>query len=396
MELSQRAKRLAPSATLAVTAKAKELKAQGKPVIAFGAGEPDFDSPNSAVEAAYAAIKAGHTHYTVSNGIPELRKAVCEYYERQIGLKYDPAEVVIDSGAKPLLYEVLACLINPGDEVIVPTPAWVSYVEQIHLCDGVTVEFDTTKTDYIPDPKQLEKVITPKTKCIMLNTPNNPTGAVYDVATLKAIAALAVKHKIAILYDEIYERMVYGDAKHENIVSLYPEARDFTILINGVSKAFAMTGWRIGYALGPKEFMKVLNDLKGHINTNATSIAQYAATGALQGAEADVQIMVKAFASRRELITKLLQAMPHITVFEPKGAFYAWFNVEKTFGKSWEGKKITSDSDFCALLLEAKYIGAVPGSAFMGPGNVRLSYACSEEDITQGMKRLHEFLDELK
>jgi aspartate aminotransferase len=303
--------------------------------------------------------------------------------------------VVVDSGAKPLLYEVLACLVNPGDEVIVFTPAWVSYIEQINLCDGVAVELDTTSTGYVPDPKQLEKAITAKTKCIMLNTPNNPTGVVYDAATLKAIAALALKHKIAILYDEIYERMVYEGVKHENIVSLCPEARGLTILVNGVSKAFAMTGWRIGYALGPKEFMNSLNDLKGHINTNATSISQYAAVGALLGGEADVHTMVEAFASRRKLIVKLLKAMPHITLFEPKGAFYAWFNVEKTIGKSWQGKKITSDSDFCSLLLEAKYVAAVPGSAFMGPGHVRLSYASSEEDITEGMKRLHEFLNEL-
>ena len=396
MELSQRAKRLAPSATLVVSAKSKELKAQGKPVISFGAGEPDFNSPQSAAEAAFEAIRTGQTHYTMSSGIPELRKSVCEYYERQLGLKYDPAEVVIDSGAKPLLYEVLACLINPDDEVIIFTPAWVSYVEQVRLCDGVAVELNTRKTNYIPDLKQLEGAITPRTKCIMLNTPNNPTGVVYDAATLKSIADLAVKRKIAILYDEIYERMVYDGVKHENIVSLCPEARDLTILINGVSKAFAMTGWRIGYALGPKEFMKTLNDLKGHINTNATSISQYAAIGALQSAEADVQAMVKTFALRRELIVKLLQAMPHIETFEPKGAFYAWFNVEKTFGKSWQGKKITSDDDFCSLLLEAKYVAGVSGSAFMTPGHVRLSYASSEEDITEGMRRLHAFLSELK
>ncbi len=396
MELSQRAKRLAPSATLVVTAKSKELKAQGKPVISFGAGEPDFNSPKSAADAAFEAIRTGQTHYTASNGIPELRKAVCGYYERQFGLKYDPAEVVVDCGAKPLLYEALACLIDPGDEVIVFTPAWVSYVEQIRLCDGVAVELDTTKTNYIPDPKQLEKAITPKTKCIMINTPNNPTGAVYDAATLKAIAALALKHKIVILYDEIYERMVYDGAKHENIVSLCPEVRDLTILINGVSKAFAMTGWRIGYALGPKEFIKTLNDLKGHINTNATSISQYAAVGALHGAEADVVTMVKAFASRRKLIVKLLQAMPHISLIEPKGAFYAWFNVEKTFGKSWQGKKILTDDDFCSILLEAKYVAGVSGSAFMAPGHVRLSYASSEEEITEGMHRLHEFLNELQ
>ena len=396
MELSERAKRLEPSATLVVTAKSKELKAQGKPVISFGAGEPDFDSPKCAAEGAFAAIRAGHTHYTASNGIPELRKAVCDYYERQFGLSYDPAQVVVDCGAKPLLYDALACLVNPGDEVIVFTPAWVSYVEQIRLFDGVAVEIDTSKTNYIPDPAQLEKAITPKTKCIMINTPNNPTGAVYDAATLTAIAKLAVKHKIAILYDEIYERMVYDGAKHENIVVLCPEVRDLTILINGVSKAFAMTGWRIGYGLGPKDFMKTLNDLKGHINTNATSISQYAAVEALKGGEPDVKKMVEAFSARRKLIVKLLKAMPYIKLSEPDGAFYAWFNLGDAIGKSWQGKKIDSDTAFCETLLEAKFVAGVPGSAFMAPGNVRLSYASSEEDITEGMRRLHEFLDELK
>lgn len=396
MELSKRAKRLEPSATLVVTAKSKALKREGKPVISFGAGEPDFDSPKCAAEGAFEAIRTGQTHYTASNGIPELREAVCAYYERQFGLKYDPAQVVVGSGAKPLLYAVLACLINPGDEVIVFTPAWVSYIEQIRLFDGVEVLVDTSKTNYIPDLAQLEKAITPKTKCIMINTPNNPTGAVYDAATLKGIAQIALKHNIAILYDEIYERMVYDGVKHENIVSLCPEVRELTILINGVSKAFAMTGWRIGYALGNKDFMKSLNDLQGHINTNATSISQYAATEALKGAEPDVQRMVEAFSARRQLIVKLLKAMPYIKLSEPKGAFYAWFNVDATIGKSWQGKKITSDNDFCELLLEAKYVAGVPGSAFMAPGNVRLSYASSEQEITEGMRRLHEFLDELK
>ena len=395
MELSKRAKRLEPSATLVVTAKSKALKWEGKPVISFGAGEPDFNSPQSAADGAIAAIHAGHTHYTSSNGIPELREAVCAYYEKQFGLKYDPLEVVVDCGAKPLLYEVLACLVNPGDEVIVFTPAWVSYVEQIRLFDGVPVLIDTAGTDFIPDLKALENAITPKTRCIMINTPNNPTGAVYDAQILKGIANLALKHKIAILYDEIYERMVYEGAKHYNIVELCPEVRDLTILINGVSKAFAMTGWRIGYALGEKDFMKTLNDLKGHINTNATSISQYAAVEALKHAEPDVRKMVEAFAKRRKLILGLLKEMPHISLIEPKGAFYAWFNVDGTIGKSWQGKKISSDVDFCELLLEGKYVAGVPGTAFMSPGHVRLSYANSEEEITEGMKRLHEFLKEL-
>ncbi|MCL1941855.1 MAG: pyridoxal phosphate-dependent aminotransferase [Synergistaceae bacterium] len=396
MKLSQRAARMEASATLAMTAKAKALKREGKPVISFSAGEPDFDSPVCAQEAAFEAIKTGQTHYTPSAGIPELREAVAGYYSEHFGLKYEPAEVVVGCGAKPLLYVTLGCLIDPGDEVIIPVPAWVSYVEQLKLFDGVEVLIDTAKTGYVPDIKQIEAAITPKTKAIMLNTPNNPTGAVYSESVLKGIAELALKHKFVVLYDEIYERMVYGNSKHYNIVKICPEIKDQTIIFNGVSKAYAMTGWRIGYALGDKKFLATVNDFQGHITTNATSVSQWAAVSALKGAEPDIHVMVQAFEKRRELIVKLLSEMPLIKLSMPEGAFYAWFDITETFGKKWNGHEITDDTKFCELLLEHKFVAGVMGSAFMTPGYVRLSYASSEDDIREGMKRIKEFLTEIE
>ena len=395
MKLSQRAASMEASATLAMTAKAKALKREGKPIISFSVGEPDFDSPLCAQEAAFEAIKTGQTHYTPTPGIPELREAIAAYYSEHFGLKYEPAQIVVGCGSKPLLYYSLGCLIDPGDEVIIPVPAWVSYVEQVKLYDGKEVLIDTTKTGYVPDIKQIEAAITPKTKAIMLNSPTNPKGAVYSEKTLLSIAELALKYKFVIFYDEIYERMVYGNAKHHNIVKLCPDVKDQTILFNGVSKAYAMTGWRIGYALGEKKLMSYVSDLQGHVTSNPTSISQWATIAALKNAEPDIVKMVKAFDKRRELIVKILSEMPQIKLTMPEGAFYAWFDISELIGKKWKGHEITDDTKFCDLLLEQKFVAAVMGSAFMTPGFVRLSYASSEEDIIEGTKRLKEFLSEI-
>ena len=395
MQLSKRAANMEASATLAMTAKAKALKREGKPIISFSAGEPDFNSPLCAQEAAFEAIKTGQTHYTATSGIPELREAIAGYYADHFGLKYDAAQIVVGCGAKPLLYCALGSLIDPGDEVIIPVPAWVSYVEQVKLFDGKEVLIDTSKTGYVPDIKQIEAAITPKTKAIMINTPNNPTGAVYSEDTLKALAELALKYKFVVFYDEIYERMVYGNAKHHNIINICPDIKDQTIVFNGVSKAYAMTGWRIGYALGEKKFMSIVSDFQGHITSNASSVSQWASVSAIKGAESDIVVMVQAFEKRRELIVKLLSEMPHIKLSMPQGAFYAWFDISQTIGKKWNGHEITDDTKFCELLLEHKYVAGVMGSAFMTPGFVRLSYASSDEDIIEGTKRIKEFLTEI-
>ncbi len=396
MHISARAQKMEPSATLAVTAKAKSLKREGKPVISFGAGEPDFDSPPSAIRYAEEAMKKGQTHYTPGTGIPELREEVCRYYKEHFGLEYAPGNVVVGSGAKPLIYEALGCLLDPGDEVLVFTPAWVSYVEQIRLFDGVPVLVDTSETDFVPRIADVRKAVTPRTRAMIINTPNNPTGAVYDEECLGDLGRLAVEKNIVIIYDEIYERLIYGDAVHHQILNLVPEAKDLTLIVNGVSKAFAMTGWRIGYALGPSSLMGYLGDMQGHITSNASSVAQWASVGALREAEADVVTMQKAFSGRRDLAVKLLREMPFISFTEPTGAFYVWFSIEDALGRSWKGQRLESDTDFCKVLLEAKYLAVVPGSAFMSPGNVRISYASSEEEIREGLGRLKEFLEELE
>ncbi|NLM71836.1 MAG: pyridoxal phosphate-dependent aminotransferase [Synergistaceae bacterium] len=396
MRISARARKMQPSATLAVSAKAKALKREGRPVISFGAGEPDFDSPHAAIRSAEEAMMKGHTHYTPSSGIPELKEAVCDYYKERFGLAYKPSDVVVGAGAKPLLYEALGCLVDPGDEVLVFTPAWVSYVEQIRFFDAVPVLVDTSDTGFVPSMEKVLQAVTPRTRAMIVNTPNNPTGAVYDEESLRSLGKLAVERDIVILFDEIYERLVYGDSVHHHILGLVPEARENTIIINGVSKAFAMTGWRIGYSLGPSEIMGYLSDLQGHITSNACSVAQWASVGALKDAEEDVKAMHASFGKRRDLIVCLMKEIPGIAFTEPKGAFYVWFNIEKLLGKSWKGQELTDDATFCKVLLESKYVALVPGSAFMADGNIRVSYANSEDEIREGMARLKEFLKELE
>jgi aspartate aminotransferase len=397
MKFSTRAKNMEASATLAISGKAKAMKREGKPVISFGAGEPDFTSPKAALDAAKDAIDRGETHYTPATGIPELKEEVAKYYERRFGLKYKfNKEVIIGSGAKPLIYETLGCLVDPGDEVLVFAPAWVSYVEQIKLCDGKPVIIDTTKSGFLPDPSAIEASITPNTKGMLINTPSNPVGVVYPEDGLSKIADIAIKHDLWIIYDEIYERLVYDGQEHINIVSLRPELRDRTILINGASKAFAMTGWRIGYALGPEEAMGKIGDFQGHLTSNPSSIAQWAAVGALRGADEDVKRMHGAFDERRRKMISLLKEIPGISFVEPKGAFYVFVDIRNCLDKTYEGKIIDSDIKFCELALENKYIAIVPGSAFLTSGFVRFSYANSMEEIEEGIKRFKEMVEALK
>ena len=385
-----------PSATLEVSAKAKALAREGKPIISFGSGEPDFTSPPSAMTSAKEAIDRGETHYTPATGIPELKEAVADYYARRFGLKYSPQQVLIGAGAKPLIYEALGCLVDPGDEVLVFAPAWVSYVEQIKLCDGKEVVVDTSRSGFLPDLKEIRAAISDRTVGMMINTPNNPTGAVYSADLLKGIAKIALDNGLWIIYDEIYERLTYDGISHSNIVQVAPETLDRTIIINGVSKAYAMTGWRIGYALGPKDVITKMGEFQGHLTSNPTSIAQWAALGAIKGAEEDVKKMVSAFASRRKRMLEMLNSMPHIKVTEPKGAFYVFVDIKGCLGKRKDGKEISDDVAFCQILLGDEYLALVPGSAFLAPGYVRLSYANSMEEIEEGMKRLDRFLNSIR
>ncbi|MCE5202119.1 MAG: pyridoxal phosphate-dependent aminotransferase [Synergistaceae bacterium] len=387
MKLSKRILEVQPSATVSISGKAKTMKAEGKPVISFSAGEPDFNSPVSASKAAIDAINRGESHYTINSGILELRQEVCNYYKRRFDLDYTPAEVLIAPGAKPLIYEALQVLVDPGDEVILFAPAWVSYVEQIHLAGGKEALADTISTNLIPTKETLDKAITPKTVGMILNSPSNPTGAIYDEDTIKMIADTAREKGLWIIFDEIYERFAYAPAKHVNILNVAPDLRDRTIIINGVSKAYAMTGWRIGYSLAPQQITSKMNTLQTHLTSNASSIAQWAALGALKYADPDVEKMRDAFAERRRVIIDLIRDMPYVKVKEPEGAFYAFVDIRDC--------PIPDDIKFCEKLLEEKFIAAVPGAAFFAPGFVRFSYACSMDDIKEGMGRLKDFLEKL-
>jgi len=396
MKLSRRATAMEPSATLEVVGMAKAMKQEGKPVISFGAGEPDFDSPPSALSYASDAMKKGYTHYTPATGIPQLKEEIKSYYSNHFNLDYDLNQIIVGAGAKPLLYEVLGCVVDPEDEVMIFTPAWVSYVEQIKLFDGKPVCIDTSDTGFIPTRDHMERHLSSKTRAIIVNTPNNPTGAVYDKASLNDIADFAKENDLLIIMDEIYERLVYDDNRHFNLVVERPDVKDRTLIINGVSKAYAMTGWRIGYALGTVDLIAKMGSFQGHLTSNPCSIAQWAAVGAMREAEDDIERMRKAFSARKDLIIELLDKMPHISFVKPGGAFYVWLNVEKTFGMQYKGQKITDDSDFCKTLLEKEYVAAVPGKAFLCPGNIRISYSNSEEEITEGMERLSRFLTALE
>lgn len=388
MKLSKLASNLQPSATLSVSTKAKNLKKQGKNVISFGTGEPDFDSPKAVREGAIAAIDRGESHYTPAAGIPELREAVASYYKKRFGLSFSPSQVIVGAGAKPLVYEALACVMDPGDEILLPVPAWVSYVEQARMVGGKAVPVETQDTTFIPKVSRFEELLTEKTAALLINSPCNPTGAVYDAGTLGAIAHFAIQHDLWILFDEIYERLVYGDAIHRNLLQVVPEAAERTILINGASKAFAMTGWRIGYALGPQPVIDKMIAMQGHLTSNPCSIAQWAALEALERAEEDVERMRDAFEKRRASMVEALSKMPKIRFQVPSGAFYVFVDIRDT--------ALPDDLLFCDRLLEEEYVAAVPGRGFMAPGFLRLSYANSLEEILEGMKRLGRFLERLE
>ena len=387
MKMSKRILEIQPSATLSISAKAKTMKAEGKPIISFSLGEPDFNSPECASKAAIDAINRGESHYTLNSGIVELRKEVCNYYQRRFGLEYAPDEVLVAPGAKPLLYEALQMLVDPGDEVLLFSPAWVSYVEQVHLAGGKDVIVDTLKTDLIPTKEAIEAVLSDKTVGMIINSPSNPSGAIYNEETLKMIADVAREKDLWIIFDEIYERLVYAPAKHVNILNVAPDLRDKVIIINGASKAYAMTGWRIGYALAPKPLIAKMNTLQTHLTSNASSIAQWAAWGAVKDADPDVEKMREAFEERRKVILELVRSMPYVKVRDPEGAFYIFIDVRES--------PIPDDIKFCEKLLEEKFVAAVPGAAFFAPGFVRFSYACSMENIREGMGRLKEFLQAL-
>ena len=390
--LADRMKTLAPSSTLAVQAKAKELRARGIDVISFGAGEPDFDTPERIKDAAVQAMRRGHTKYTEVGGVPELRAAVCAKLKRDNGLDYEPVDVLVSVGAKHTLFNLMMALLDPGDEVLVPSPYWVSYPEQARLLGAVPVEVPTAEaTGFDLDPAALAAAVTPRTKLVVLNSPNNPTGAVFSPAALQAVARLAVERALWIVSDECYEALTF-EGRHVSVASFGPDVKARTIVVNTCSKAYAMTGWRIGYAAGPRALIRAMTDAQSQVTSNPSSIAQWAAVEALTGPQDEVAKMAGEFDRRRRLIIDGLNALPGVRCVMPKGAFYAFANVAGLFGRTWrraEGATVLASSlDVTAFLLEAARVAVVPGRDFGSDAHVRLSYATGDGLIREGLARM--------
>jgi len=390
--LADRLKTLAPSSTLAVQAKARELRARGIDVISFGAGEPDFDTPERIKQAALQAMRRGQTKYTEVGGVPELRAAVCAKLKRDDGLEYVPDEILVSCGAKHTLYNLVTALLNPGDEMLVPSPFWVSYPEQARLLGAVPVSVETREaTGFDLDPERLRAAVTPRTKLIVLNSPNNPTGAVFSREALEAVARLAVERGLWVVSDECYESLTF-EGRHVSIASLGPDIKARTVVVNTCSKAYAMTGWRIGYAAGPRALIRAMTDVQSQVTSNPSSVAQWAAVEALSGPQDDVAKMAGEFDRRRRLIIAGLNALPGVTCVMPKGAFYAFANVSGLFGRTWtHGETQTplkGSVDVTGFLLEAARVAVVPGLDFGSDAHVRLSYATSDTLISEGLTRM--------
>ena len=397
MKLADRVNKIQPSPTLAIDAKAKALKAQGVDVVGFGAGEPDFDTPANIREAGKKAIDAGFTRYMPVGGADDLKDAIIAKMKKDHGLEYTREEISVACGAKHTLYNISQALIQEGDEVIIPAPYWVSYPDQVVLAGGTPVFIETgEETAFKITPEQLEKAVTPRTKALILNSPCNPTGTSYTEDELKAIGQVCLKHDFLIISDDIYERLIYDGLKFANIVQVVPELKSRTVVVNGVSKTYAMTGWRIGYACGPKELIGAMTKMQSQSTSNATSIAQKASVEALNGPQDAVKAMKVEFEKRRTYIVERLNAMPGVTCFRSTGAFYVFPNFSAVYGKSFNGKVINNSTDFAAYLLEEAKVALVPGVAFGADKYARLSYAISMENIKKGMDRIEEAIKNLK
>lgn len=396
--ISDRVKNIKPSLTLEITDKARKMKAEGISVIGFGAGEPDFNTPDYINAAAKKAIDIGFTKYTPASGTPQLKKAVCEKFLKDNGLYYEPEQIVVSSGAKSSLYHAICAMINPGDEVILPTPYWLTYPELIGLAQGKTVYVDCVKENgYKMTADRLEKAITEKTKCVIINSPNNPTGAVYSEDELKSIAKVIEKHGLYVISDEIYEKLVYGGAKHYSIACCSDYMKEHTVVVNGVSKSYAMTGWRIGYFAAPRDIAKAAASMQSHTASNPCSISQYASVEALTSPESDkfISEMQKTFDERRKYMVEVLQNTENVVCIEPKGAFYVFADVSACYGKKFNGAPINGSLSFADAALN-KGVAVVPGLAFGDDKCIRLSYAISLSDIKEGLERLKLFIKELK
>ena len=386
--ISNRILAMAPSATLAMSQKSNELKAQGVDVINLSVGEPDFHTPDHIKEAAKAAIDENFTFYTPVPGYLSLRKAICEKLRRENGVDFAPEQIVVSNGAKQSLCNCILSLINPGDEVVIPTPAWVSYVEMVKLAEGITVTVPAgVEQDFKITAAQLEEAITPKTRMVLLCSPSNPTGSVYSREELRALASVLAKYPdIIILADEIYEHINYTG--EFNSISQFPEVRDRVAIVNGVSKAYAMTGWRIGFLAAPLWIAKACNKLQGQYTSGSSSIAQKAAEAAFSGSQECVETMRQAFERRRDLVVSLLGEIPGLRINHPEGAFYIFPEVSSYFGKTDGKRTIANSSDMAMYLLEEAHVATVDGAAFCAPGYIRLSYATSDDNIREAVRRI--------
>jgi aspartate aminotransferase len=391
--------RIKPSATIAVTQMARELKAQGKDVISLSVGEPDFDTPQNIKDAAVAAIARGETKYTPVAGIPELRKAIADKFKRENGLDYKPEQVIVGTGGKQILFNAFMATINPGDEVVIPAPFWVSYPEMIALCGGTPVYVETTlENNFKLTAEQLDKAITPKTKWFMFNSPSNPSGAAYSREELKALTDVLMKHPhVWVLTDDMYEHLVFGDFVYYTPAQVEPALYERTLTMNGVSKAYAMTGWRIGYAAGPLPLIKAMDMIQGQQTSGACSVAQWAAVEALNGPQDFITESKKAFEERRDLVVSMLNQASGLVCPKPEGAFYVYPSCAALIGKTApSGKVIESDEDFVMELLATEGVATVHGSSFgLGP-NFRVSYATSNAKLEEACSRIQRFCASLK
>lgn len=393
--ISKKAERITPSPTLTIDAKYKSMIANGEDAVGFGCGEPDFDTPQYIKDAAIEAMMKGQTKYTPAAGTMELRRAVSEKFLRENGIKYEPSQIVVSNGAKHSLMNTFLVLLNPQDEVLIPAPYWVSYPEMVKLADGVPVVVNTSEeNDFKATAEDFKKALTPKTKAIILNSPSNPTGMVYSEAELRKIADFAVENNLYVISDEVYEHLIY-EGKHISIASLSEDIKERTVTINGVSKTYAMTGWRIGFAAANEKIAKAMASIQSHGASNPNSIAQAAAVAALSGGLSDVRKMCVEFKKRRDFLVDAINKIDGVSCRKPQGAFYIMMNIDGIIGKSYNGQKIESADDFAKLFLDAEKVAIVPGTGFGAPGYVRWSYAVDMESIEKGIERLENFLKHL-
>ena len=394
--ISTKISSIAPSLTLAISAKAKAMKEAGESVVSFGVGEPDFNTPEHIVDAAKVALDKGYTKYTPSSGLIPLRKAIAEKFKKDNNLSYEPSQIIVSNGAKHSIFNACYALIEDGDEVIIPAPYWLTYPEVVKVCGGVPKYIECAKENKFKfTAEDLEKAITPKTKMLIFNSPSNPTGAVYTEEEVRAIAKVCVENEIFVLSDEIYEKLCYNGVKPFSIGACSEEMYNLTVTINGVSKSYAMTGWRIGYLGAPKDIAKAIDSFQSHATSNACSIAQYATLEALNAPESEIDAMVEVFDNRRKKLLDLIAGIDGVEAVEPDGAFYVMLVVDGLYGKSYNGKVIEDSVAFADVLLEAEKVATVPGISFGSPECVRLSYALSDADIEEGLKRIKRFVESL-